>query len=70
LVESDRKKVVVPVFADQTEVSISVEGLLGQLQQVVRSARDSHPDLFRYRLHDVALRVEQGQLQAVLDFRS
>lgn len=69
LVESDRKTVFVPVFVDQTEVSVTVDGLLGQLQRVVKSVRESHPDLSHYHLYDVTLRVDQGHLKAMLEFR-
>ena len=59
----------VPVFVDQTEVSVIVDGLLGQLQRVVKSVCESHPDLSHYHLYDVTLRVDQGHLKAMLEFR-
>lgn len=69
LVELNRKQVVVPVFSRGDEATVSVEGLMGQLQSVVRSTRDTNPDLSSYHLYDVALRIEQGELKAILDFR-
>jgi hypothetical protein len=69
MVGSQRKTVVVPVFSTNSGATVSVEGLIGQLQKVVTSTRDSRPDLRSYRLYDVALCVDQGELQAVLDFR-
>jgi hypothetical protein len=69
LVELDQRRVVVPVFSTSSGTTVSVDGLLGQLQRVVATTRESHPDLGEYRLYDVSLCVDQGELKAVLDFR-
>lgn len=64
-----RQSVVVPVLPQSTSQAISVDGLFGRLQTVVANARKTHPELTDYHLHDVALRMEDGELRAVLDFR-
>ncbi|WP_156909104.1 hypothetical protein [Alicyclobacillus pomorum] len=69
MIESDRRTVVVPVSAAETEASVTVDDLLGQLRRVVKTARASHPDLSDYRLYDVALCAGQKQRNALLDFR-
>lgn len=64
-----RQRVVVPVLQQSSESTLSVDGLFGRLQTVVATTRKTHPELTDYHLHDVALRMEEGELQAVLDFR-
>ncbi|MCL6515972.1 hypothetical protein [Alicyclobacillus sp.] len=68
--EAARRHVVLPVLSERSSsCTLSVEGLIGRLQHVVREARAQHPDLQDYHLHDVNLRIEGGELRAVLDFR-
>ncbi|SFU94044.1 hypothetical protein [Alicyclobacillus macrosporangiidus] len=68
--EETKRHVVLPVWSERSSsCTLSVEGLIGRLQRVVRQARVQHPDLADYRLHDVHLRIEGGELRAVLDFR-
>jgi hypothetical protein len=47
----------------------SVEGLMAEIQRGVRCVRDEHPDLDAFHLHDVSLRLADGNLLAELDFR-
>ncbi|MCL6598226.1 hypothetical protein [Alicyclobacillus macrosporangiidus] len=68
--EETNKHVVLPVLSERSSsCTLSVEGLIGRLQHVVRKARAQNPDLADYHLHDVNLRIEGGELRAVLDFR-
>lgn len=64
-----RQSVVVPVLPQSSEHTLSVDGLFGRLQAVVADTRKIHPELTDYHLHDVSLRMEDGELRAVLDFR-
>ncbi|KPV38979.1 hypothetical protein [Alicyclobacillus ferrooxydans] len=67
--QTARQRVVVPVLHQSFEDTLSVDGLFGRLQTVVSNTRKTHPELTDYHLHDVALRMEEGELRAVLDFR-
>ncbi|MCL6452483.1 MAG: hypothetical protein K6T78_02520 [Alicyclobacillus sp.] len=69
MAEVTRQHVVVPVLPPNEDRALSVDALFGRLQTVVAVTRRNHPELTDYRLHDVALRMEDGELRAVLDFR-
>lgn len=64
-----RQNVVVPVLPQTHQEGLSVDALFGRLQHVVATTRQSHPELTDFHLHDVLLRMEEGELRAVLDFR-
>ncbi|MCL6636979.1 MAG: hypothetical protein K6T26_03430 [Alicyclobacillus sp.] len=64
-----QRSVIVSVLKGESPQSVSVDGLFGQLHTAVREVRAHHPDLQDYHLYDIHLRLEQGELQAVLDFR-
>jgi hypothetical protein len=54
---------------DIPPVSLSVDALLDKIQRAITTTRNSDPSLSHYHLHDVTLRMSEGQLHAVLDFR-
>ncbi|RIV18891.1 hypothetical protein D2Q93_13365 [Alicyclobacillaceae bacterium I2511] len=61
--------VVIPVVTKDSSQTFSVEELFGHLQSMVGKVRQANPNLVDYHLHDVGLRLEQGELQAVFEFR-
>jgi hypothetical protein len=70
LSEEVRKHVVVRLLEDDMPpVSLSVDALLDKIQRAITHTRHDDPSLSHYYLHDVTLRMSDGQLQAVLDFR-
>lgn len=69
MTEFTRQHVVVPVLPQESDNAMSVDALFGKLQNVVAVTRKNHPELTDYHLHDVFLRMEEGELRAVLDFR-
>jgi len=69
MTELTRQHVVVPVLPQTNQDALSIDALFGRLQNVVAVARKSHPELTGYHLYDVLLRMEAGELRAVLDFR-
>jgi hypothetical protein len=62
-----QKLVVVTLLKDH---SLSVDQLLYQIRKSIQAIRQEHPELADSRLHDVRLRVADGCLQAVLEFRA
>jgi hypothetical protein len=69
VLQSQRQNVVVPIVSGQSREVLSVDALLSHVQSVVSATRKQHPELSTYHLHDVLLRVEEGELRAILEFR-
>ncbi|GMA52118.1 hypothetical protein GCM10025857_34750 [Alicyclobacillus contaminans] len=65
-----RQQAPVPVSPENAGCDLTVDGLLGRLQQLVAETRMCHPEWAECGLYDVSLRLEGGQLTAVLHFQS
>lgn len=70
LSETPAQYVSTQVITDPTpQATLPVDVLLDRVRRAVQTARIAHPELQNYHLHDVALRVADGQLVADLHFR-